>query len=174
MAKGKISEIDRRKRAAALERLRDPSIYEYSTLRIDSEGVRVGENKQPVEFPTLDIHGNLVASDAPRPSYIRMTRKLKTNLTAKLTDVSGRLSEPLSDQDLELDDTNDTKSAGVRTTKGEGLIRQQKCRFWEAASDVYEQPLLPDSQPSPSSKNSPVPLLTSCITDGIRHVTSRL
>lgn len=129
-----------KRKQAAIDRATKPTLYEFSTRRIDSQGLRPGTNAQPPQNPQHDLRGNLIAPDAPRASF--------ANTMITLGTVSRISDNPLTKEDQESIRNGQVprciKFGGQRTVK-KGAITSAKYKFWSALTDVYEGPLLPAS-----------------------------
>jgi hypothetical protein len=130
--------VQRRRRQAAIDKATKPTLYEFSTRRVDSQGLRPGTNAQPLQNAQHDLRGNLVAPDAPRESFAGATITLGT--TSRISDIPLTKKEQESIRNGQLPRL--IRFGGQRTTK-KGPITSAKYKFWSALTDVYEGPLLP-------------------------------
>jgi hypothetical protein len=127
-----------KRKQAAIDKATKPTLYEFSTSRIDSQGLRPRTNAQPLQDPQHDLRGNLIAPDAPRESF--------ANTMITLGTVSRISDNPLTKKDQESIKNGEVprliKFGGQRTVK-RGAVTCAKYKFWSALTDVYEGPLLP-------------------------------
>lgn len=139
--------LARKRKKEAIQRNEGASLFEFSTLGIDAHGLRAGTNRAPLQRTEQDLRGNVIATDAPRPSYVITAPRL--GYSARLSDRAAPVPS-LSDDDAEPNDRHlrAPLHLGGRPKKM-GLATRAKYEFWDAATTVYEEPLLP----VPSSKS---------------------
>lgn len=128
-----------KRRQTAIDKATKPTLYEFSTRRVDSQGLRTGTNAKPPQPAQRDLRGNLIAPDAPREAFANTSIMLGT--VSRISDIPLKRKE----QEESMDDRQLPKLIrfGGQRTRKKGPITSAKYKFWSALTGVYEDPLFP-------------------------------